>query len=850
MAPESDVIRAFAGVVENQQAHSQGEGGNSRKSSASTARLFAQLAKEHYAQFAESDSFSMSPYGKKNGTRQWLAESSTWNLLGRLYSLRLQSSSSDNGKEDTVMDGDLGTDMEMDAGTAKDISTVEDTDFTRVQDLMDADPLLSEYVEVRRWLEENAPAFHPVETRKGYLFYTRKSIRDRKTHAGTASQQPEKTDNTVTEADPDAPSRQRKELAYEDAEYEASLLRTLFEYVRRGRVGDAMDLCAESDEPWRAASMKGGLLWRDPSLEPEIEDDMPVNVENGACAVDRKPSHTAGNINRMLWKQTCAALAHDENNEMYERALYAALGGRLDEVLLVCETWEDYLWAYINTMVEAKIDSGISDANSLYTPAQTTSLNHIQSKYPPIRDMTQIFASLTEIDSTVLQKSAQEPFQSVQRSIINNDFASYIDSYARRLRAGEMDDAERDILRFVVHAALYLSELGVELPAEAVETNLQAYIAILSTSHPELVAAYVMHLPTKDQTDSYSLFLYGINDSISVRLDLLRLAEQHGLDTDAICKRTTQLVLDASKTEDNPDVFCDSRESFALAEPVEPITDIESEQIRAIEWVTSSAQLYDHALVGICKLVRWFLLHGRTNAATQLFNSLPDDFVQQDWIKGAESGEASDPIVSHFQEYIHLLSLCDAYAYYATWSELLYKRPVESRVHGSRYQALWLEWKESITAATDRASQMFRNRILDVDWLGSPLGLGGAAADDMDTSGDDAPLRERMQEIERLRELYIPETVFRLHSILFETRDALPKNLKRSLGLAQLVADESLGIYHQLAKPSLAHPQGRLISFMNLMRRSAFEIMRVQQESQPNKPPLIMDPAIISSGAV
>ncbi|KAJ2650525.1 hypothetical protein GGH99_007716, partial [Coemansia sp. RSA 1285] len=75
-------------------------------------------------------------------------------------------------------------------------------------------------------------------------------------------------------------------------------------------------------------------------------------------------------------------------------------------------------------------------------------------------------------------------------------------------------------------------------------------------------------------------------------------------------------------------------------------------------------------------------------------------------------------------------------------------------------------------------------------------------------------------------------------------------NLKRSLGLAQLVADESLGIYHQLAKPSLAHPQGRLISFMNLMRHSAFEIMRVQQESQPNKPPLIMDPAIISSGAV
>ncbi|KAJ2400753.1 Nucleoporin nup84, partial [Coemansia sp. RSA 2559] len=705
MTMVSDIAKAFAGVVEDHKMHRQTPGGIS-KNNASPAWLFAQLAKEHCAQLETNDSFSPSPYGKKNEVQQWKAESDTWELLGRLYSLRLQPSP-DIDSEDAEMDGggEAGAEMEMDTGAAKGNSTA-DTDFTRVQELLGSDSLLSEYVEVRRWLEEKAPAFHPVETRKGYLFYTRKSIRDRKTRADASSQQAEKADNTVTEADPDATSRQRKELAYEDAEYESGLLRTLYEYVRRGRVGDAMDLCAESDEPWRAASMKGGLLWRDPGLEPEgDDDDIPASAENGKGMVDRKPTHTAGNINRMLWKQTCAALAHDENNDVYERALYAALGGRLDEVLLVCESWEDYLWAYVNTMIEAKIDNGIVDANALYTPAQTTSLDHIQSKYPPIHDMAHVFESLTEIDSTILRASAKQPFHLLQRALITNDFANYTADYARRLRADDMDEEERDLLRVVVHAALYLSELGVDLPKDAVESVLQAYIGILSKDHKELVAIYITYLPASIQTESYALFLCRISEPINTRLQLLRLAERHRLDVDAICKRTTQLVSDICKVDDSPDMSDNAGASFVLAEPVEAITDEENELIRAIEWVTSSAQLYNHALFEICKLVRRFLLRGRTNAATQLFNSLPDDFVQQDWVKEAESDTASSSTASHFQEYIHLLSLCDAYAYYATWSETLCKRPIDSGTQGSRYQALWLEWKENITVATERASQ-------------------------------------------------------------------------------------------------------------------------------------------------
>ncbi|KAJ1992640.1 Nucleoporin nup84, partial [Coemansia thaxteri] len=349
-------------------------------------------------------------------------------------------------------------------------------------------PLLTEYVEVRRWLEETARPFQPVETRKGYLFYTRRSIAERGLLPSSVQKGSSIAERIVTEADPDAASRQRRELVLEDAEYEAGLIRTLYEYVRRGRVANAMDLCIESDEPWRAATLKGGLFWRDPTLE--VGNGVLVEDESGERMQDVRPLHTAGNINRTLWKQACAALAHDENNDLYERALYAALSGRLDEVVLVCECWEDYLWAYVNTMIETRIDCGIKDTSLLYTPAQGTSLSNVQSKHPPIRDMQHVFQVLATHDSAAVRRESSLPFHRLQTAIIVNSFPDYISDYAQRLRAKSLSDGECDLLRFVVHTALHLRQLGFALPAEPVNVVLENYIIHLSKSHRELVAIY------------------------------------------------------------------------------------------------------------------------------------------------------------------------------------------------------------------------------------------------------------------------------------------------------------------------------------------------------------------------
>ncbi|PIA13952.1 nuclear pore protein 84/107 [Coemansia reversa NRRL 1564] len=840
----SDIAVDFAAVVES------GSG------SKLAARAFGKLARQQCDSLDRTSVFGSDADStqRKGEVEYWSAESNTWDLLERLYSLRQQANQSDtNSQSETTM---------QTAG----VNTAA-TAFTSVQELMAANNLLSEYVEVRRWLEETAPAFQPVETRKGYLFYTRRGAKERGLLAAGELGSEGRTGRIVTEVDPDATSRQRKDLAFEDAEYETSLLRTLYEYVRRGRVGNAMDLCVESDEPWRAASLKGGLLWRDPMLEPA--NDMPVDTEDGADVVDVRPPHTAGNINRALWKHACAALAHDENNDIYERALYAALSGRLDEAVLVCGTWEDFLWAYVNSMIESYIDQAIKDARGLYIAAETTSFDHVQSKYPPVSNMKHVFGTIASHDSGKLQQESNEPFRMLQKALITDSFDEYLTEFSHKLRNEVIDENELGLLRFVVHAALCLRQLGFSLSSEAVSILLETYIGCLAKGHRELVAAYVSHMPNEEQTESYAQFLQHVSDPFPVRMQLLKLAENHRLDIDAISKRTTELLLRkyASSQSSEPNNMDTEVSRFGLAEPSEPITDAELGQVRAIEWITSSTRLYEHALVEVCKLARQFLLAGRTNAATRLFNSLPDNFVQPDWVKGSlstasgsdhpspssgstnvrsrQSERGSDgAIASYFQEYIHLFSLCDAYAYYSTWAESLCKRPAEATSKAARLQIKWLEWKENIAQITNHAVQMFRGRLLDIDWL-CPQSL---AIGETDPEADADIHQERMEELVRLRELYIPETVFRLHSILFDTRDAVPQNLKRSLDLAQLVADESLGIYRQLAKASPLHPQGRLPAFMNLMRRSAFEILRIQQESQPNKPPLLADTATIASG--
>jgi nuclear pore complex protein Nup107 len=73
----------------------------------------------------------------------------------------------------------------------------------------------------------------------------------------------------VTEIDPDSSTRQHKSLHSDDVEDEMHLLRRLWTLVREGKLQEAQQLCRESGQPWRAATLSGGQLFHDAELGKE-----------------------------------------------------------------------------------------------------------------------------------------------------------------------------------------------------------------------------------------------------------------------------------------------------------------------------------------------------------------------------------------------------------------------------------------------------------------------------------------------------------------------------------------------------------------------------------------------------
>uniref|UniRef100_A0A9J7Y0W0 Nuclear pore complex protein n=1 Tax=Cyprinus carpio carpio TaxID=630221 RepID=A0A9J7Y0W0_CYPCA len=146
----------------------------------------------------------------------------------------------------------------------------------------------------------------------------------------------------VTELDPDAPIRQKRPLADLDREDDTRLLKNLFNLIRAGMTDEAQRLCKRCGQAWRAATLEGWKLYHDPNI-------------NGGGELQS----VEGNPHRSVWKVCCWRMAEEEQFNKYERAIYAALSGNLKQLLPVCESWEDTVWAYFRVMVDTLVEQEI-----------------------------------------------------------------------------------------------------------------------------------------------------------------------------------------------------------------------------------------------------------------------------------------------------------------------------------------------------------------------------------------------------------------------------------------------------------------------------------------------------------
>ncbi|RKP36422.1 nuclear pore protein 84/107 [Dimargaris cristalligena] len=756
---------------------------------AGLALIFRDICQEQWDRIHEDQEQNAFPLARRTTAigplTLWRAEKNTWDLIHRLYFERLAAAPGEYASQPPSQAHPL------------------DTDHALVQRLFAENRSLSEQSVVRSWLEAIAPPFSPTPARKGYWVYTKNALRNcRSLRRHGPSPVP-----MVSCLDPDAPIREGLPLHHEDETYEADLLDTLFQYIRRGRLEEAIDLCYESGMPWRAASIRGGLMYHDSQLEGTPLEDGPTGAQ----------ADVGGTLHRTLWKASCAQLARDTELPAMERAIYAALAGVLAAVLPACPTWEDQLWAYYTAMLEHQVEEYLNTHSHQLSLAEGAPHSATEPSWrldalldnqplpvPPFpanasavpTTPAMVFDAVTQARPPGASGlTEQDPYHWLQTQLILNQTTELTEQIASQLDSNYAIQLEPALLAYVAHVVIYLRAHGIDIPELAADSVVYRYIRLLVH---QWIAMYTVKLPRTWQAPVYAQYLVGIRGPYEpYRRHALHRAQTAGLNVRQCARLATDVILERGLAQAPLSVESTQTPSGAIYDPV-PDTDLD--QIRALEWLSFDAELYLGLLLRGNALARQFLTRGRLSSCRALWEMVPEDLIRPGWFnavsllqKGADMGLV--------QEYFHYRNLIKCFKVYNEWAEALDHKPTPADLTDHRTiqtrpstvkksQATRLaDWTSSFLQLTQQAEEALR-RLLESDWLSTSVYSSGVAPD----------TELRNLQLADLRQRFIPEIVFRLHTVLFESRLVCPDNLNKSLTLSHLVADEQYQLYREFMK--------------------------------------------------
>ncbi|BGP17798.1 hypothetical protein JCM10213_001701 [Rhodosporidiobolus nylandii] len=702
-------------------------------------------------------------------TDLWTLERNTWALVQALYAERL-------------------SDVPAEPSSSKNPYTPP---LTVVQRLIEGDQDLIELSVIRDWLHSIPSSLNPAEIRRGYLPYTKNKIKQLKRTGVKAPK------GLVDELDPDAILRaggagEGARLEGDDAAYERALLRSLYEYVRAGELDLAIDMCRQSDQSWRAASLSGGKLWWDPALDSD--------AAGMAEGMDVEQKSAQGNQNRRLWKNASRKIAETTTLDPYERALYGALSGDVASVLPVCSTWEDVIWAHLNGLFEAHIEAGLAvspsgrywqrgsvadvDAKAALDPEDKL-LGAAVTK--PIRqELEATFDRLTRSEKPDLALAAKNPFHLSQAYLIVGKIGALIETFVERLEV-QAPDTEPEtlahLLRFFAHLILSLRLLKQPLPSYAANRVLEAYVKVLEANDQDesLVAFYASALEKQSAVESYATHLlsaFGLQHDLATRRLALLSARDHGLSLFAIALRTVELILSDTLASLPPSAL--SGQGSGL-EPYERVSEEQQRLVWGVEWLLMEQETYEEGLRWANSLARWFLSSDSPSAARLLLRRLPSDLLSSLASSTASAGadEPSLAVQLDIREHLDYVALFAALEKQARWMEVWARRPGKG---ASKLE--FTQYRDGVSSLVDEFYTSIVE-LLEGEWLKLD-GLDGTV---------DAAASRRHAELAHIRRLVVPDVVFRLHQALYETREVVPSNLSRCLALANLVADERYQLY-------------------------------------------------------
>ncbi|KAI8927093.1 nuclear pore protein 84/107 [Entophlyctis helioformis] len=708
--------------------------------------------------------------------RYWIQEANTWSLVLELLIARQSA-------QDQMVGADED-DVEVPVGSRPNRNIFQSDRYIANKVLNGKDA--QEHSVVKQWLERTAPDFNRVQVHKGYYHDTLAQIRNKKrlegTNMGSVS-----NDQIVTELDPDAPTRQNRQLAPHDQNYEAQMFRTMYEDVRRGRLLDAVALCQDCDQPWRAATLLGGITREDKFVDGVVNEDNEL---------------ITGNENVMLWKATCYQIAMDERADPYERALYAVLAGDVKNALPACQTWEDHVWLRYNALEDSLVRKALGKHSQTFPALQELSLPlpHFDLEASGIFDL------LIQSEDPKIKAEAAEPFHIIQAHTIVNMFQVMFDNLASHLTAIRTNANAPDIpglpqvLRFVTHLILFLRLVEEPAASESANQILCEYIDLLALAGKyDLVPMYVQYLPADQQVESYSDVLARLDGVDQARMaEYVGTGRDYSLDMPGICLATVHRLFSAGGLLD---ARFDEVPAVTLSGARDPVPMADEVQIHALGWLavdeSQAFDLFEHVNL----LLRHFLILGHLNSATRVIEEYQGVFADKrimDYVVSCSDLRGK----SLAQEFSADRGFIEAFVNYTEWTKVFFMgRPASEKPH--EVQNWLIKAKSYADRAIDNLSKLLE-------------GNGFSHVPDGGLVHETHIAYQRGLELDIIGNIYLPEIILWLHQIYYEMHPHVPTYLDKSLELAIRVAGvEESSLYAEFKR------SGKLGVFLRAIRKSA-----------------------------
>jgi len=419
---------------------------------------------------------------------------------------------------------------------------------------------------------------------------------------------------------PDCPV---KDLHVRDRQEIQKFSSETYKLIRAGRIHDAITRCIESGQCWKAAMMKGHVLYHNPDLL-----DMDGDQE--------------GTEERDLWKLAALGYSGSQNQSLFDRAAIGALCGNTEPLLQIAQSWEDRAWAlligHLDVTMEEMIRSGTIGDN-LDLPAT------YWKQKQPIENLLQKASATTDQQDSIYRK--------IQEFLIEDDFGNLAE-YINQLECTNKHES-----RFIAHMAITLQQLTV---TNTSNNPIRVYsTAIAQLANPDfnprgdaiLVATYAQQLDQENATQVFSMLLTQLSSmNEENRNYFIQLAEKNGLDVFGITHQTVSQLQLAEQNEENAfDILLSNKK-------LEESIDLACKMIRNMIVLSRD----EDARVAVEKLVEAGAMDLKNNEKFILFKSHLEALeLFSEWsqlsMQSPRLGELSKPQITSTSSFIQRIQL-------------------------------------------------------------------------------------------------------------------------------------------------------------------------------------------------